>query len=640
MWHVRAVFIFITLFSFSANAQQLIINEVSQGTGSKEYVEFVVIGTPTCQTPVPCIDLRGVIIDDNNGYFAPGAGTGIASGAIRFANSTFWSCVPQGTYIVVYNEADLNPALPPLDESLTDGNCRLVIPSNSALLEGTSTSPTSSISTYPGNSSWTVGGGNWNQIAMSNSNDSFQIPNLGINGTPLHGVSWGNNTNGTIIYFAGGAGNKVFSFTNATSSDWNLQANWASGDVGVNETPGAPNTPENDAWIASMNPQCGVSAGMQVTVAITNVTCGATCNGTATAQVTGGTAPYTYSWNTTATSAGISSLCPATYTVTVTDAGGCTFTAQGTVQTSSNNLQLNFTTTSETCSGACDGASTVTPSGGVQPYQYNWSNSISTANNPNLCPGTYSVSVTDQNGCAATGSATIGVGSSGGDATIQAAGPFTTSDAPVQLQSSANGGTWVTADCTGCLSATGVFNPQASGAGSFQICHTIGSGNCMSNACITIVVTDGCTPQTTTQNLPVCAGDSVLIFGNWEHIPAVYSQTFTDIHGCDSIRIVVLTNKTCTTDTFSLFVPNTFTPNGDNVNDLFTIVLLGGQLEEGYIFNRWGNEIKRFDGSNLNWDGRTSGGDPVQDGVYTYILFYTPTNGNRATANGFVSVFR
>jgi hypothetical protein len=66
-------------------AQQLIINEISQGTGSSEYVEFVVIGTPTCVTPVPSLDLRKVIIDDNNGYFAPGSGTGIAGGAVRFA---------------------------------------------------------------------------------------------------------------------------------------------------------------------------------------------------------------------------------------------------------------------------------------------------------------------------------------------------------------------------------------------------------------------------------------------------------------------------------------------------------------------------------------------------------------------------
>jgi hypothetical protein len=42
-----------------------------------------------------------VIIEDNNGYFAPGSGTGIAPGAIRFANIPFWQTIPQGTFIVI-----------------------------------------------------------------------------------------------------------------------------------------------------------------------------------------------------------------------------------------------------------------------------------------------------------------------------------------------------------------------------------------------------------------------------------------------------------------------------------------------------------------------------------------------------------
>ena len=124
---------FLVFISISSFSQQLLINEVSQGTGAKEYVEFIVAGSPTCQTPVPCADLRGVIIDDNNGNFASGSGTGIAAGAVRFADNPFWSCIPQGTLIVVYNNSDVNPALPPDDVSMVDGNCRLIIPINSML---------------------------------------------------------------------------------------------------------------------------------------------------------------------------------------------------------------------------------------------------------------------------------------------------------------------------------------------------------------------------------------------------------------------------------------------------------------------------------------------------------------------------
>jgi gliding motility-associated-like protein len=690
MWHVRVLLIACSLFSLSARSQQLIINEVSQGTGAAEYVEFVVIGTPTCQSPVPCIDLRGVIIDDNNGYFAPGSGTGIASGAVRFANTSFWSCVPQGTYIVVYNEADQNPALPPDDTDLSDGNCRLVIPASSPLLEGTSVSPTSSVSTYPA-SGWPAGAGTWNQLAMSNSNDSFQIPNLGVNGTPLHSISWGNNTSGTIIYFAGSAGSKVFSFVNTASNDWNLQANWVSGEVGVNETPGAPNSPDNDAWIASMNPQCGINAGIDVTVQTTAVSCGASCNGTASAQVSGGTAPYTYLWSNGAATAAISDLCEGTYTVEVTDAGGCSLSAQATVQSSGGSLQFNFTTSAESCAGTCDGSVTAAVSGGTAPYAYVWSNGNTTSSITNLCPGTYTITATDQNGCAGNASVVVTAGSATADATIIQAGPFTTADGPYQLQSATNGGTWLTTDCAACLSPGGLFNPQASGAGTIQICYTAGTGSCAANDCIDIVVTQGCTPQTTEETVTFCAEDSVLVYGTWQNTPDTYSQTFTDINGCDSThhvilllnpvpdnedaiglcpgdsvlifgdwitqtgiytqeaqtaegcaytRVITVYTEPCTAEELSLFVPNTFTPNADNINDVFKIELLGAELETGYIFNRWGNQVKVFNATDLSWDGKTANGETAEDGVYTWLLYYTPAGGNRQTLHGFVTVIR
>lgn len=692
MWKARILFslLIATTVGFSTQAQQLIINEVSQGTGAKEYVEFVVIGNPTCQSAVPSIDLRGVIIDDNNGFFAPGAGTGIASGALRFANVSFWSAVPQGTYIVVYNESDVNPALPPDDISLTDGNCRLIIPANSNLLEGTSVSPTSSISTYPV-SGWTVGGGSWSQVAMSNTNDSFQIPNLGINGTPLHGVSWGNNTNGAIIYFAGSSAGKVFSFTNGTSNDWNLQANWTAGNVGTNETPGAANNANNDAWIASMNPQCGIGIGMQVTVQTTPMSCGTACNGTATAQVTGGTAPYTYLWSNGATTGSISNLCTGTYTVEVTDAGGCTFIAQGIVQSGNNTLQVTINSTNESCAGLCDGSAIAIASGGTQPYQYAWNNGVVTDLNPNLCPGNYTVGIIDQNGCTATTSTTILAGTLVGDATIAAAGPYTSSDPTVQLQSATAGGTWLTADCATCLSTNGVFNPQTAGVGTFQICYTVGSGICQANDCIDITVTQGCTPQTTQETVTFCAEDSVFVFGNWEHTAGNYAQTFIDLSGCDSTHTITLSvnsanpindaiglctgdsvmifgnwiyqtgtysqqeenlsgceythtfivyPEVCEVEEFFLYVPNVFTPDGDNINDTFKIELIGGEVNEGWIFNRWGNQIKQFDPLTTTWDGKTTSGEDVQDGVYTYLIYYTPTNGIRLMIHGSVTVIR
>lgn len=606
-----SIFFFIGIFSFS---QQLIINEVSQGTGYAEYVEFVVIGTPTCVTPVPCIDLRKVIMDDNNGSFAPGSGTGIAPGAIRFGNLPFWQCIPQGTYIVIYNDLDPNGNIPANDFSLTDGNCRLIIPVSSNLMESTAVSPTNTVSTYPPDPDW-ITGGTWSPLGMSNTNDSFQIPDLSNNGVPLHSVSWGNNSANTIIYFSGAASGKVFSFTNNVSNDWNNQANWTSGNVPSNETPGAPNNTQNDAWIGSMNPQCGVGSVMTVTIAAS----------------------------------------------------------------------------SESCLNACDGTAISNITNGVGPYTYNWSNGDVTQNISNLCPGNYTLEVIGSNGCSAEETVTIQQGPAAADASIQNAGPFEVTDAAQQINAINSGGVW-SADCGACLSATGVFNPQTAGVGTWQICYQLGSGNCSDTECISIMVSPGCPPQIVTETKVICPGDSILIFGNWEQTEGNYIQAYLDANGCDSTHIIDLSfysapnvneiemvcefdsvfvfgtwyfdseivtqteqtvhgceyehtitiiQENCLIEPSVVYIPNSFTPNGDFVNDLFKIEVLGGEIEEGYIFNRWGNIVCTFSPYDLIWDGYDEKtGLRVQDGIYTFIVYYKPAESNRERLHGFVTVIR
>ena len=476
MFVLKSLRFVLVLISFSSLSQQLLINEISQGSGAKEYVELVVVGTPTCQVPVPCMDLRGVILDDNNGYFASGSGTGIAPGAVRFADNPFWSCIPQGTLIVIFNDADVNPALPPIDESMNDGNCRLIIPINSLLFEGQGTGPTSANTDYPTSINWIAGGGNWSQIAMSNTNDSFQvIPGLS-NLNPVHGVSWGNNTTNSFIYFNTASGN-VFSMMNTVDNDAFDQANWSLGAVGVNETPGVANSPQNDAWIGSMNPDCGISNAVQLTVSSTQTGCGATCTGTATVNISGGVSPYIIDWSNGGSTTTISNLCAGNYTVEVTDAGGCSTTEQVTVSTTVSTLSVQVNATAETCAGDCDGAVSTSVSGGTSPYLYAWNTGDFSSGLAGVCPNNYSVTVTDQNGCTATGNATVNAGTTIQDATISTTGPFTTNDAPVQFNAASGGGTW-SADCGTCITSAGVFSPQNVTAGTYEICYTIGSGAC------------------------------------------------------------------------------------------------------------------------------------------------------------------
>jgi len=611
----KVLILSVLLFLFRGiEAQQLIINEVSQGTGSSEYVEFVVIGTPTCVTPVSSLDLRKVIIDDNNGYFASGSGTGIAGGAVRFANISFWQSISQGTYIVVYNDASPNTSLPPDDISTTDGNCRLVIPSSSTLLEKTTVSPTTTNQAYPPDINWSVGG-SWSPLAMSNTDDSFQVPNIPSTGVPFHSVSWGNNTNNAIVYFAGSAAGKVFSFTNTTSNNWNLVANWTSADVATGQTPGMANNAANDAWIGSMNPLCSVNPGMTVTSVIMN----------------------------------------------------------------------------ETCVNSCDGSIQTSVTNGLAPYAYSWSNGATTSSLSNVCPGTYTVTATGANGCSVVESFTVTAGNQASNASISAAGPFTNQDAAQQIQALNAGGVW-TSTCGTCLSSTGLFNPQIAGVGSWQVCYALGSGNCADTQCITIIVTNGCTPQTTTESLTICPGDSAFINGNWENSPGQYSAAYQDMNQCDSTHIATLNLynvtpfteniilcefdsvlvfnqwiygaqtltqveqngngcdyvhtvnvqlESCVIDPSVIFIPNVFTPNGDMVNDTFEIIIQNGKVARGWIFNRWGNVICTFSPTQLKWDGKDElTGIPVLDGVYTYLVYFNPADTVNELYQGFVTVVK
>jgi gliding motility-associated-like protein len=607
---LSVLLLFITQFQ----AQQLIINEISQGTGSSEYVELVVIGTPTCVSPVPSLDLRKVIIDDNNGYFAPGSGTGIASGAVRFANIPFWQSIPQGTYIVIYNDASPNSSLPADDNTMADGNCRLVIPANSALLEKTTVSPTTTNQNYPPDINWTSGG-SWSPLAMANSDDSFQVPNIPANGLPFHSVSWGNNAANTIVYFTGSASGKVFSFTNNTSNDWNQVANWTSADVLTGQTPGMANNAANDAWIGSMNPLCSVNPGMTVTPFILN----------------------------------------------------------------------------ETCVNACDGSILTNVTNGLAPYTYSWSNGATTSSISNVCPGAYTVTVTGANGCSAIETFSVLAGAQASNAFINAAGPFTTQDAAQQIQALNTGGVW-TSTCGTCLTSNGIFSPQTAGAGTWQVCYQLGSGTCADTQCIEILVTNGCIPQTTSESITICPEDSVFINGFWESVPGQYSNTFLDVNQCDSTHTVSLslhsvspwtenlllcefdsvlvfnqwifgsqtvsqveqtTNgcsynhtvnvqmESCILDPSVIFVPNVFTPNGDQVNDTFEIVIQNGELVRGWIFNRWGNVICTFSPTQLTWDGKDElTGIPVLDGVYTYLIYFNPADTVNEMYQGFVTVVK
>lgn len=129
-------------------------------------------------------------------------------------------------------------------------------------------------------------------------------------------------------------------------------------------------------------------------------------NGTATASATSGTAPYSYVWSNGSTSSMLSNLSAGAYTVTVTDAAGCTDTSTATIDNSSNNSATASST--DTSCGEDNGGAMATAMGGTAPYTYLWSNGATSASISGLGAGDYTVTITDSAGCSATASTSVG----------------------------------------------------------------------------------------------------------------------------------------------------------------------------------------------------------------------------------------
>jgi len=149
-------------------------------------------------------------------------------------------------------------------------------------------------------------------------------------------------------------------------------------------------------------------AVLAITSTSSNASCFGTCDGTVTANnATGGTTPYSYSWDgglgTSQTPTGV---CAGTYTVTVTDAHGCTATSSETI-TQPTQLSISGSSVDASCNGVCDGTISTTPTGGTTPYTFSWTGGVTGQNPTSVCAGSYTVTVTDANGCTANTTITV-----------------------------------------------------------------------------------------------------------------------------------------------------------------------------------------------------------------------------------------
>jgi gliding motility-associated-like protein len=141
-------------------------------------------------------------------------------------------------------------------------------------------------------------------------------------------------------------------------------------------------------------------------IAATDALCKNDSSGSVTTNPVG-VAPFTYAWSNGATTQNITNVPAGLYTVTVTDSLGCSTASSATVNQPATSVQANASATDASCFGGSNGTATVNANGGTGAYTYLWSNTDTTQSISGLIANTYSVTVTDANGCAATVSSVV-----------------------------------------------------------------------------------------------------------------------------------------------------------------------------------------------------------------------------------------
>jgi len=216
---------------------------------------------------------------------------------------------------------------------------------------------------------------------------------------------------------------------------------------------------------------------------VTNVACFGASTGAASVTAGGGAGGYTYSWAPSGgTGATTTGRVAGVYTCTVTDANGCTTPAVATITQPSSGLTISSLTGGGSyCVGNTINLS-VTGTGGTGSYTYSWSGPLSfssTSSSPSLTSvttantGVYTATVTDANGCPATGTASITVNTNPGASTGQ---PFTCAGGSITLSNATGGGTWSSSNTAIATvgSMTGVVTGVDSGV--VNITYTVGTG--------------------------------------------------------------------------------------------------------------------------------------------------------------------
>jgi hypothetical protein len=417
----------------------------------------------------------------------------------------------------------------------------------------------------------------------------------------------GGNTGSASVVVVGGTLPYTYSWSPSGGTDA-MASSLAKGTYIVTITDGELNQITQSFTIAAPASPINLASGAQ-----TNVSCNGGTNGTASVTPSGGTPGYTYSWSPSGgTAATATGLRAGTYTVTVTDAYGCTATRTFIITQRSAISLATGSQTNISCNGGSNGSASVTPSGGTPGYTYSWSPAGGTAATATgLAAGGYTVTVTDANGCTATRTFSITEptvlrttttqtnvscnGGSNGSATVTPSGgtpgytylwSHSGATAATATGLAAGGYTVTVTDANGCSTTQSYFITQPS------VLTTTGSQTNLScNGGTTgtaAVTTTGGAGGYTYSWSPYGGTDAIasgLTAGN-------YTVTVTDANGCTATRTFIITQ------------PSAISTSGTQTN------------------------ISCNSGSNGSATVTATGGT----GLYTYSWF--PSRGIAATATG------
>ena len=378
-----------------------------------------------------------------------------------------------------------------------------------------------------------------------------------------------------------------------------------------------------------------------ITPVATPASCAVPCDGAIDITVTGGATPYAgYLWSNGATSEDLTLLCGGAFTVTVTDAAGCTMVGGSTVITPPLPTVTASTTTNETCDADCDGSVTAATVGGTGTIVYTWNSGIG-QNQIALCDGTFAVTVSDDNGCTSVSSTTVTPGPlvtavavnsslsnqclTGNSYSFDASGSTISSGA-------ITGYNWNFGDATFGSGAAVVHTYTA--AATYTATVTVTDGICYDIATIIIVIYPQPTVTLVSPN-PNCAmttgemtatgaGGQATYSYSWSGgligasgasqtqnnvADGAYTVTLTDGNGCSATAAVTVTQPPALTVTQSC-TDETAPNSGDGTT---SVSVSGGQTSYSY---NWSNGA-----------GNISSQVGLPDGTYTVTI----TDGNACT---------